>query len=802
MKITKHATHIIASMVVLIVTLCINACKEDSIMSEDIAPKPTHKQLQTIPVGMKPYAMGMSKADVSVGEMLAHTAMDGNKKNQMGTRAISAKEENSEVKFRFTEKESRNMLLILRKDNKVAYFRNICYKGKPDGKLFIKQQPLDGFATQNMPATVRKGEKGWYAMLIYDNPKKIETDPDGSKKYGLAYAEGRDFKMKVGMMYDKGNGKNVLSSIGYHKESDNLLSDEVEIPFVSNWVPVSVTDDNELQLGYAKMKPQGVLMRIDIKNTSKFNCRVKQVTFETNMLHGNIEYNLSPEKLPKVNDNNANAHLQFTGINGEEGGGHLSNTDNLVMMGKSFVGSIAYELDKDRLYSVIGKEGGHLSYYYYVWGMPKTNEELRQIKAEGNIPMTAVYVFPEVVKESRFMDNIVISNEPDFNDLMLKGVKPAPLLTYDLYMASRFLMRNKDKTICNGENGGLVPVNIDIKTRAPLPIEYLCQYHAIKPTFDDRPNFSTTNDIVRCIENGEIIVKSKLHKEGLHGACYFSYEDITPKQPDGTENWDMFRLKNSHGLPVPGYHIPSTAEIRSIFPYNNVLMSHAGNGAWGVPPLKNNVWVDEYMKVTEGKQNVNTIAKYFLVEKETDLKRFLAITNNNKDSNDQLIGIRGLKKVGDNRFEYTSALGIYIYSPGYNQTYVGCLPLSRYWVTRFNGNIDKFYEYVSSNEFFIKFSKTKIDRMIAPISNYNRLTPGEPRYGFSWLSQGSNTNFKNSGAIVWGVAKEDAEGVNKKNYDFRKGVLFSEIYNQARCVNNKNLNFMSYGVHLFKDELW
>lgn len=810
-RLRQYAYHI-ASTTMLITLLFISGCKDDSLVSNEDNKKVEISSEQLIPNGMKPYKMSMASADVEVGEMKAQTAMDGNEKTKAGTRAISATEENGKVKFKFAEKESRNMILILRKGDKVAYFRNVCYKGKKDGKLFIDKQKLEGFATGNMPANIAKGEEGWYAMLVYDNPKKT-TQQDGKTNYGLAYAQGKEFKMKVGMMYKKGDA-NVMSSIGYHNEKDNLLADEVEIPFVSNWTPVSITDNNNLRIAYIDMKPQGVLMRMDVTNTSKFNCKIKQVYFETNMLHGNIEYNLSPDKLPNTDDKNANAKLQFTGIDGEEGGGQSGNVDDRIMMGKSFVGSIAYEKDQ-KLYDVIPSGGAKLKSYYYVWGMPKTTEELRQIKQAGNIPMTAVYVLPQVTKESRNISNIVISNEKDFNELLLKGLDPAPLLTYDLYVASRFTMRNRDKSVCNGENGGLMPVKIEIKTRAPLPIEYLCQYHAVKPKSDDRPSFATSNDIVECNKSGEIKIKGPL-KGGMQGDCYFSYDDITPKQPNGKDDdWKKFRIKGPSGQPIPGYHIPDVDEIRGIFPTNNVSMDNADLSKIkvnGVPCQGNNQWQNEIMNLKEGE--ITAKAYYILIKNnkknQEEHKRFLAITNGNESSNEQLVGIRGMKIKNETQFEYSSALGIYIYSPGYNMMFVGCIPLSRGWVTRFNGNIQKFYDYVSSAEFYEIFAKTKIERWISPITNYHSIINGEPRYGAMWLSQGDPYDYKNAGAEIWGVCKIPGVGdnINKVSYDFTKCVLFSELNNPLRADANKNngnrdnLKKMYYGVCLFKDELW
>lgn len=808
MKRLRQYIYYITSTTMLITLLFISGCKDNDLVSNTESEK-TKEAKQLIPLGMKPYKMNMASADVKVGEMKAQTAMDGNEQTKTGTRAISATAENGKVKFKFAEKESHNMILILRKGDKVAYFRNVCYKGKKDGNLFIGKQALEGFATQGMPTSIAKGEEGWYAMLVYDNPKKT-TQQNGKTTYGLAYASGKEFKMKVGMMYNNGS---VMSSIGYHKADNNLLAEEVEIPFVSNWTPVSITDNNNMRIGYINMKPQGVLMRMDVTNTSKFNCKIKQVYFETNMLHGNIEYNLSPDKLPNTDDKDANAKLQFTGIDGEQGGGQSSNVDDRIMMGKSFVGSIAYEKDQ-ALNSNIDADGGKLKNHYYVWGMPKTTEELRQIKQAGNIPMTAIYVLPQVTKESRNISNIVISNEKDFNELLLKGLKPAPLLTYDLYMASRFTMRNSNKSVCNGENGGLLPVKIEIKTRAPLPIEYLCQYHAVKPKSDDRPSFATSNDIVECVKNGEIIIKPAIGK-GITGDCYFSYDDITPQQPKPNANgkdvdWKKFRLKGPHGQPIPGYHIPDVNEIRGIFPTNNVSMDNADISKIkvnGVGCQGNNQWQEEIMILKEGE--ITAKAYYILIKNNKnnpeEHKRFLAITNGNENSNEQLVGIRGMKIKNNTQFEYSSALGIYIYSPGYNMMFVGCIPLSRSWVTRFNGNIQKFYDYVSSAEFYETFAKTKIERWISPITNYHSIISGEPRYGAMWLSQGTpGYDYKQNGAEIWGICKIPGAGdkPSRQSYNFIKCVLFSELNNSARCTNNNNLDRMYYGVNLFKDELW
>lgn len=796
----------------IVATIClvlgITACHDATILVENNTTTAANKN-KCIPDGMKPFTLNFGEVITDAAPVRATMAIDQNANNADGTRAIKAvavkgkDTEDGQLAFKFDTKPSKNMMIIFKnkKTNNIIYMRDVCYRGLENGKLKITQQQLKGYANNAMPTTIKKGEKDWYAMFVYDNPKKVNADKkEGEGKYGLSEIENGKQIMKVGELYKEGK---YLSSIGYSKKGDNKeIDDNIEIPFISNWTPVTVTADNQLFVSDIELKPQGVLLRIDVSNLSNFPCKVKRFFLETNMLHGNIKYDLSPNQLPNIDDKDANAHLKYEGIEGEynEADEMVPNSKNLRLMGKSFVSEVLFDKDNE-LHATISAKNGKLKSHYFIWGMPKTNDEIKAIKAAGNIPVTALYVLPEVDAKDKNSGGYVSTNDDDFDQMILKGCKPAPALTYDLYAVSHTVMRNKDKTICNGENGGLIPVKVNITTRQPTPIEYLCQYHSIKSTNDNQPNFSPYKDGAYCAE------------ERKNKTYFFGKDDITAEQPNGKTDYNKYRIKGPSGKPIDGYHIPCEQEIKSVLPSNNTLFGlNPPKNEWAVATLECYTWLDEEYKTPSAQKWV----KSMYIPTSSALTAYLSGQAEGKVS-PYLIGIRGLK-MKDNKntkFEYTDALGIYLYSAGYNNLFVEFVPLSKLWVERYNGNVDALMQDVLTSDFWESARLARICRQFPALFNYNgidginkRVLGKEPLGGQYWLSFGGDPKGYQEKSKYFGWGRKFITGdyvaiENKHSIDLTNCILMSTIYNKQRAgATPGGLNNLYYGVQLFHDKLW
>lgn len=795
------------------------ACHKD-----DLSPKENRKTEKEpeklIPDGFEPCVVDLG-GNSTRASMVKSTPVFGNTENGIegNTRAIVANEEHGKLIFTFDEvKESQNLIVILRQkgtDN-IIYLSDVKYQGNSNSRFKIIPQKAKGCKKIGISNFSKDNFKNWYAMFIYDNPNRVHPDRlNGQLKHGHSYVNGNGIKMPVGSWYASSSKEGYISSIALNGKG-KAIDKAVDIPFASNWIPMAMDDENRIVAKEeVALHPQGVLLRVEVSNQSSFPVTMRELIFETNILHPNIEYDLTLENLPSIEDKNANANLKWHGIEGDA----TKNMASKVMMGNSFVGGIDYYKDPELSKILMGKsteypKGQKLDAYFYIWGMPKTKEEIDNL-GNGNIPMTAFYTKPTVVKTARTIHKYTTSDEEDFDEKVLQGVTPAPLLTSNISMAS--------KATISGKNGTIIPVPIIIKDRPASPIERFCRYHALKPTTPDKPRFSKTNKWVE-------IDRQETSKHGQ--ICYFDYTDITSTQPNGSKDIYNYRILGTAAgdgkrHPIPGYHIPNVYEVQSILPTKNLQVGDNPNwkpSVQGAHILQNEQWIDESFYIY-GQGRFNQCVSYY---RKVDAKQTAIIAGKPQGAiANYILALRGLKgSTSDTKVGYTEAMGLYLYSVGNNELYIEYIPLTEQWITRFDGNREAFKNEILSKNFWDFFREPRLFRSVAYIYNYPQQNiysfyydnAGKKKEGWEslwgsmlWMSGDDDKDFDNY-SLCWGV---EADHKGKQywisghyNLSFHNALVFSHLQNVYR---NKNADYgrkykkgtcIKYGVHLVYDKLW
>lgn len=830
--------------------LCIfffSACSDQLTVSNNESHTQNEgKHSAVTPLGFEPFSLNFATTQTRTRAMSADIAFDSNSGNKNNTRAIIVKEDGGKTFFSFEpNKESQNMIIILKQKNtnNMIYLSDVKYTGKNDGTLKIKTQTLKGYKTKGMPTLTKDNFKDWYALFIYDNPLGDQGDGhlDGQFKHGhtAVSADGKTITMPVGVWHNDGN---YISTIDFCS-SGNTVTPLVHIPFYSNWIPLTMDSNNSIVPANNKevvLNPQGVLMRVDIENQSRFPIRMQNVYFETNILHANIKYDLSPNAIPEIKDN-LEAQLKWSSMDSEAN----RNYKDAILMGKSFVGNEPFNKNSIMNAKILGSDNGKtkqkLNAHYYIWGMPKTTEEIKQL-GNGNIPMTAFYTFPQVDKGDERAQEYVTTDDPDFDNKVLNGAKPAPKLVENLSMATK-------ATLC-GKNGKVLPIKVTIKDREPSPLERFCKFHSLKPTTPDKPRFSNENEWVKFIDNEYI--------ENQKEDCYFDYTDITTEQPaSATDNQKanakyFYRILGTAGSdgkrhPIEGYHIPNAYEVGSIIPATFMKFDNEQNSKWdtfieGSPFTEEGKWVKEtYNPTGEGGNEYLSFYKNLSQQLTNEIAGVTPGAPDKDKPYPYCIALRGFKGETDanSKCQYTDALGFYLYTSGNNAFFVEYMPLTKDWVTRFDGRKDVFVQELLNKEFWKTFKSSRLFRSIAHIENYPRnnvysnaapknpdaiksfggKTPSkwENLWGsMLWLSGCDFSLFEKNESWCWGVAAQHGGGAFRTwkvigskyvyNYNYQVNIPFASLRNFWRTkdseYNGKKGQCLKYGVHLVKDKLW
>ena len=704
------------------------------------------------------------------------------------------------VQFKFASKSGDNMIVILsQKDPQgkpinTIYLDHVRYQGKGNNTFQIPRQRLSGIALQSSANKLEPGSKDWYVMCIYDNPKHpfFRKDNQGITMTAATWNERLGYEAPI--------------SFSTLRSSKNTSVSDIQIPFFSEWTPVQISDDRVVEntpRNPIKLKMPGVLLRVEVRNVSSFPILMKGLKVETNVIHANVTYDLAPDKLPRIGQGSVLSSLSWSPMTPS----HVSTsgntlptlesiymkTEDLVMMGSSLVTYRNYEKQlaghpnlEQKNNRIMDAQSGRLPQDLYLWGMPITDQEMKRFDGKEQIPMTAVYT-SYTSQERR---GYVLSDDPDFDNKILSGNKPAPGGCSQLSFVSATKLRDKQGKPLTG----IVPLQVNIEDRAPSPLDYMCRTTPILQPKDKPQTKPTFKKYERLVTDRD-------------DPCYFSFDYVTNQQPDGSYQNDRLRLRYKKDVaPIAGYHIPSQDEMHAVMASGIMFFGSPSNAndyhdnlIKYTTDITNPQWQVEQLRVKD-----QSFYGWGFFRKTSPAETALLTGTQVGQVRPMHVGLRGLKegKVDEDQgtFHYSPAMGVYLYSPGDNKFFLQCIPLSRHWVKRFNYQRNKFADYVMSGHFFYFFKDNRICREILYADNWNgarSIKPKEKWGSYYWLSLPSGNPYydsKSKSFLCFGF-----EWGKKKSYG--GNLIFHPSYeNGARNPTSGKYN--GFSVVLFYDKLW
>lgn len=641
------------------------------------------------------------------------------------------------IQFKFAQKEGNNMIVILSKKDpqgkpiNTIYLDHVRYKGNGDNTFQIPRQRLSGIALMGSAEKLEPGSKDWYVMCIYDNPKHsfFRKDNQGITMTAATWNERLGYEGPI--------------SFSTLKRAGTTPVRDIEIPFFSEWTPVQISDNRVVEntpRNPIKLKMPGVLLRVEVRNKSSFPILMQGLKVETNVLHANVSYDLSPDKLPRIGQGSVLSSLSWSPMTPS----HVSasgntlptlesiymKTEDLVMMGPSFITYRNYEKQlsgqpdlAEPVNRRMDARSGILPQDLYLWGMPITDAEMQRFDGREQIPMTAVYT----KYGSQDRPGYVLSNDKDFDFKILQGAQPAPGGSTQLSFVSATKLRSSQgKPLL-----GIVPLQVVIEDRDPTPLDYMCRATPIlqpKDTHQTKPAF----------KHYERLVTDR------NDPCYFSFDYVTNQQPDGSQRNDRLRLRyKKDATPIAGYHIPNQDEIQAVMSSYLIVFGnprkaagYTNNRIEYTTDIRDPKWLVEQLQVKN-----KSFYCWGFFRKTTQEETALLTGTPIGAVRAMYVSLRGLKegKLTEEQgtFHYSPAMGVYLYSAGDNKFWLQCIPLSRHWVKRFNNQRNKFADYVMSGHFFYFFKDNRIRREIHYAANWNgarKLRPAEKWGSYYWLS--------------------------------------------------------------------
>lgn len=736
----------------------------------------TRKDAELVPLSLS------FEANIDIPSTPAAYALKDEATYGNGTRAIDATiGTNGKLNFDFDDtKEDTDMLVILRKKNtnQCIYLNHLKYKGLGNKRFKITKQQVQAWATNN--AQLKANDNDWYAMYICGQAAD-QVCQNGKQRMEIT-GTNAGHKSPIVFIASNLTGSNVDK---YKKVRDT------KIPFVSDWTPVTIFADQKgdmcINAQSTKLYMQGVLMRIEVTNDTSFPLWMKNIAMETNVLHPNINYQLSPEKLPQIGGEQVHTMLKWDILETKPMALEKKKRKDVdlyticekrQMMGQSFVMYRCFEKEYKENANLVTmpNRGNKLNTYLYVWGMPLTIEEKDKLDNVNTIPMTAIYTIADLANNNTY----TLSNADDFDQQILKGKKPAPAMAASLSFVSGNTL-HKDGAPLSGK---VVPIKVKLENRPPSAVEMMCQRHALRPGADGSVKFSEQN--TKTYIDG--------HNKDSH---YLSHPFID------TTDKNKYRIMDENSKKVvQNYHIPNKQEVEMIYPLGKMGFGEMkpSDGIKVAELFKPIEWITEKHVVDRKLQETWAYYRKCSAD-ETSLYTGAAIGEVNPFN----LSLRGLRKVSGNndKFEYSPLLGIYFYSAGRNEFFVEYIPLTKQWVRRFNGDRNQFQLGVM-NPTFYEFSKgTTIRRSVGYFNNYgnakyNTWRPfqdHEAYGGFMWLSGIDKKDMGKGGhTLCWGVQWTDDKGREKGN------IIFNPYYdNKWRTTDG---TYCGYGVTLFHDKLW
>lgn len=338
------------------------------------------------------------------------------------------------------------------------------------GKVIFKQDPAQ--KTQELTDNIKIICDGKITLTPINQDIKIKP---GDQWYMLGMIGGAFDEQKKTMTCkgfaaefnsnDEGTSSNLDTQQNYH------------IPFLSTWTKLAPVTDTKTfsNIDNIHFKAQGMLMKVLVKNDTKYNLALNLLSLQSTTLATSSVYDLSSNGLPKL-DNNNYAAFKWTYEVSEETGAKKDATGKWMRRSWQFGDMFKLDPEKSLQY-----KSDNTYRTILIW----TNV----MKPAGSIPSRTGFYLELDNTEAKPLGaaynstyKYVYTSDANFDDMVAKGLTAAPNMDWVLAKVLQDDFTNK--------LGTFIKCPIRIKQREVLPAEQMAQdnlynydYNNDKPTW-------------------------------------------------------------------------------------------------------------------------------------------------------------------------------------------------------------------------------------------------------------------------------------------------------------------------------
>lgn len=338
------------------------------------------------------------------------------------------------------------------------------------GKVIFKQDPKQ--TTQGLTDNIKIICDGKITLTPINQDIKIKP---GDQWYMLGMIGGAFDEQKKTMTCkgfaaefnsnDEGTSSNLDTQQNYH------------IPFLSTWTKLAPVTDTKTfsNIDNIHFKAQGMLMKVLVKNDTKYNLALNLLSLQSTTLATSSVYDLSSNGLPKL-DNNNYAAFKWTYEVSEETGAKKDATGKWMRRSWQFGDMFKLDPEKSLQY-----KSDNTYRTILIW----TNV----MKPAGSIPSRTGFYLELNNTEAKPLGaaynstyKYVYTSDANFDDMVAKGLTAAPNMDWVLAKVLQDDFTNK--------LGTFIKCPIRIKQREVLPAEQMAQdnlynydYNNDKPTW-------------------------------------------------------------------------------------------------------------------------------------------------------------------------------------------------------------------------------------------------------------------------------------------------------------------------------
>lgn len=342
------------------------------------------------------------------------------------------------------------------------------------GKVIFKQDPAQ--KTQELTDNIKIICDGKITLTPINQDIKIKP---GDQWYMLGMIGGAFDEQKKTMTCkgfaaefnsnDEGTSSNLDTQQNYH------------IPFLSTWTKLAPVTDTKTfsNIDNIHFKAQGMLMKVLVKNDTKYNLALNLLSLQSTTLATSSVYDLSSNGLPKL-DNNKYEAFKWTYEVSEETGAKKDATGK--WMRRSWQFGDAFKLDSEKS---LQYKSDNTYRTILIW----TNV----MKPAGSIPSRTGFYLELDNTEAKPLGaaynstyKYVYTSDANFDDMVAKGLTAAPNMDWVLAKVLQDDFTNK--------LGTFIKCPIRIKQREVLPAEQMAQDNLYNYDYNnDKPTWCKNN---------------------------------------------------------------------------------------------------------------------------------------------------------------------------------------------------------------------------------------------------------------------------------------------------------------------